>query len=218
MTLLPPINTHVELRDHGGRVFVSRVESVDDGLVTVARPSDFPVTETFEHGYKLDVLWPTENGVHTLPTKVATVTRDGLLPVWVLEPLGDTLREQRRNFVRLSLGIPMTLSRVEGEDHDPIKCVLADVSEAALRCQMRKRDDIELDANTVVRAGFTIDQTAFALTGTVLRWRYVPAAEDPKLDDIEVIMMFDIDEQIASQLRRAVFAEQIRIRNLSPGD
>jgi hypothetical protein len=28
--------------------------------------------------------------------------------------------------------------------------------------------------------------------------------------------MFDVDEALASQLRRAVFAEQIRLRNLTP--
>ena len=212
----PRINSHVELRDRSGRTFDSRVENVEGRRVTVARPDHFPSTEGYGAGIHVDLLWAVKNGVYAQPCMVAENKHENNVSLWVLEPSGELSREQRRSYVRLNLGIPMTMALTEGEETTPFRCVLLDVSEAALRCRVTPDEAEKLEKDTIVRAGFTIDQTAFAMTGAVLRTKLVEAEDHRQRDSVEVIVMFDVDEALASQLRRAVFAEQIRLRNLSP--
>ena len=79
----PEINARVVLRDDE-RAFLSRVEDVAPGVLTVARPHDLPVEHDYVPGAELLVTWSCPRGIAVLPTRLARYFA-GLLPLQLFD-------------------------------------------------------------------------------------------------------------------------------------
>ena len=96
----PDINDPVVLRDPEEQLYRSRVEGLEPGVIVVARPFDLLAAQVHDVGAEFHVTWSTERGVAVLPTRLADAHREGTVPLWSLEIIGDGWIEQRRAFVR----------------------------------------------------------------------------------------------------------------------
>ena len=83
---------------------------------------------------------------------------------------------------------------------------LLDISEAAARCALRETDARLIAPSMPLTVSFSLDDRRFTLPATALR------VEPDRRDDdaAELVLSFDIDEADAAELRRLVFAEQLR--------
>lgn len=216
MDSLPHLGQSVTLRDTSiDQEFSSRVDSIeDDGTLVLARPLTFTGDAEFGVGYRCDVVWSAEGGIKALPVEVIENRAEGSVRLWVARVLGAPRREQRRNYVRVSLGTPMT---VTFRGNSLKKAVLVDVSEAGLRTRLPAEECEGLDRDYGVQVGFTVDGTGFMLEGRVLRLMpydgETPEGESARMD---VIVTFVIPDRTAAELRRSIFAEQIRQRQMAP--
>src|SRR6185312_656885 len=201
---MPPVHRLVTITDSDGREYCSRVEDVDDGLLVFARPLTLPVEHEFAVGQPLLASWPDPDGL-TLATVTLIETRAREhLGLWVTE-VEDLRRQQRRQFVRVPAAGPLELTWTEGGS---VAGQLLDVSEAALRCALRIADAEAATNVAGLLAGFTLAETRFSVPATLLRTE--PSRKDDQL--AECVLTFDIDEREAAELRRRVFAEQLRLR------
>lgn len=216
MDSLPDFGQPVTLRDTSiDQEFSSRVDSIeDDGTLVLARPLTFTGDAEFGVGYRCDVVWSTDGGIKALPVEVTENRTEGSVRLWVARVLGSPRREQRRNFVRVPLATPMT---VTFRGNTLGKAILVDVSEAGLRCRIPAEECKGLDRDYGVQVGFNVDGTGFMLEGRVLRLipydGDTPEGESAKMD---VIVTFTIPDRTAAELRRSIFAEQIRQRQMTP--
>lgn len=212
---LPSFNQSVTLRDTAiDQEFTSRVDSVeDDGTLILARPLTFTGEAEFGVGYHCDVWWSADGGMQVVPVEVVENRTEGSVRLWVTRATGPVRREQRRNYVRVPMGTPMTLTHKGGELK---KALLVDVSEAGLRVRVPVEEAEQLKPDQGVKVGFSVDGTGFMLEGRVLR--FIP--QEPEHEDeekkVNVVVVFTIPDRTASELRRAVFAEQIRQRQMAP--
>lgn len=205
---MPAVHRLVTITDSDGREYRSRVEDVGDGLLVFARPLTLPVEHEFAVGQPLLASWPDPEGL-TLATVTLIETRvREHLGLWVTE-VEDLRRQQRRQYVRVPAPGPIELRPLEPtSDGGSVTGQLLDVSEAALRCALRIAD-AEAVTNAPGRlAGFVLAETSFSVPATLLRTE--PSRKDDQL--AECVLTFDIDEREAAELRRRVFAEQLRLR------
>jgi c-di-GMP-binding flagellar brake protein YcgR len=201
---MPAVHRLVTITDSDGREYCSRVEDVGDGLLVFARPLTLPVEHEFAVGQPLLASWPDPDGL-TLATVTLIETRAREhLGLWVTA-VEDLRRQQRRQYVRVPAAGSLELTATEG---GPIAGRLLDVSEAALRCALRTADAEALAGTPGLRASFTLAEARFSVPVTLLRTE--PSRRDDQL--AECVLTFDIDEREAAELRRRVFAEQLRLR------
>lgn len=200
---LPAVNQPVLLRGEDGE-FASRVEDVAEGALTLARPFGLPLETDLDDGRTFEVQWTTATGVYALPSKVTERAVDGRIRIWHAVPVGPARVSNRRAHVRVSVALPMTIE-LEGEKVDAF---LLDVSEAALRCQISEGQLETETEQPPVRVSFTLAGDAFGLDGILFR-------RTPGRAGIELVITLPEDERTASAVRKAVFAEQIRARQLS---
>ncbi|MCA1984784.1 MAG: PilZ domain-containing protein [Nocardioides sp.] len=206
---IPDVNQPVLLRGHEGE-YASRVEGLDDSALTLARPFGLPLDTTLDEGRPFDVEWTSAAGMHALPVRVTERSVDGKVRIWHAVPTGPARLLNRRAHVRVAVAIPVT---IELED-EQVTASLLDVSEAAVRCLVREPlppqspDSLVGDGGRPVRVRFTLAGQEFALKGSILR-------STPSQGGSELIVILPEDERTATAVRRAVFAEQIRARQLS---
>jgi hypothetical protein len=210
MSGLPMINQLVALRDGAGAEFASRIEDLNGHILTVGCPLDLTTDGELRIGATVLTTWQLPNGISVLPGRIIAVRRDGMLPVWDIEVTGDGWREQRRSYVRAEMPGSLTLhwsSSVEVSRE--AAAVLTDLSEAGLRCittaEAFAGDAVAgLAVQVVLRAG----QREFELAGEVLR-----ALPGKRRGQWEVVVIFTDPGKAADDLRRLVYAEQLRQRN-----
>ena len=201
---MPPVHRLVTITDSDGREYCSRVEDVGDGVLVFARPLTLPVEHEFAVGQPLLASWPDPDGlVLATVTLIETRAREHL-GLWVTA-VEDLRRQQRRQYVRVPALGPLELASTGGEQ---VSGQLLDVSEAALRCALRIADAEAATNVAGLLAGFTLAETRFSVPATLLRTE--PSRKDDQL--AECVLTFDIDEREAAELRRRVFAEQLRLR------
>lgn len=204
---LPGIHRLVTIADLDGREFRSRVEDGDGRVLVLARPLTLPLEHDFELGRELLVSWPDPGGVTVATARLVDKRARGSLGLWVTELIGDPVRHQRRQFVRVPAIGPIELMVAGGEPGAPFAHVagyLLDISEAALRCALRTTDAESVLGAEALLGSFELDGTRFTLAATVLR------AASAREDEHEFVLEFQIDERSADELRRRVFAEQLR--------
>lgn len=148
------------------------------------------------------LVWTTDRGLFRGP--VLVTTSDGH---WRASFRGRVSRIQRREYVRLQMGTPMTLGHQGGTSRG----TLVDLSEAALRARLDGPRMPALRPGQPVRAGFTLHRTGFMLRGTVLR-----ASPGEAPHTLDVVVMLDIPARTANDLRRSVVYEQVE-RQAGPG-
>ncbi|MGI8666385.1 MAG: PilZ domain-containing protein [Jatrophihabitans sp.] len=213
------------IADLEGRAFRSRIEDVAGDCLVLARPLNLPVEHEFGIGETVLLSWPDPGGITSATTELIESTLRGPLGLWTVRVIGDYRREQRRRFVRVPLAGPVRLVPVVGEGEAagsagpagpaclagsvPVAGQLLDISEAALRCAVRADAVGGLTIEAEALVDFTLAHQDFSFTATVMKLQ--PDRRDQEA--IEVVLVFEIGEEQAALLRRAVFAEQLRIRN-----
>lgn len=202
-------NRPVRLRDESGAEYASRVEAADGTTLVLARPLDLPAASALGTGSRLEVCWTAESGVLRVPVQVVSTGAEGLVRLWHVETVGPVVREQRRSHVRVAVDRPGSLRR----DDSARPCVIVDVSEAAVRCRLEKpagataAPEDPPGVEEEVEIAFALGEEEFSHAAAV--YRVVDLDEG-----VELVLMLQIGEREATRLRRAVFAEQVRLRSL----
>lgn len=198
------VNDRVELRlGDEGRRHQSRVEGIQRGVLTVARPLDAGVTAD-EIGGEVLVAWGGARGVSVLPAVLAAEREEAGLRLWTLAVTGPSWMEQRRAFVRVPAHGQLILQSAEGEE---AVAELVDVSEAALRCRLVPCWATAPDADQLeVMARFRLGGGAFTLPARLELCR-TPLRDHGHVD---VLVMFDSPVNDATALRREIYAQQLR--------
>ena len=201
------------LRSFDGVEHRSRVEDVDGERLVLARPMNLATGEGFAQGDLMDVIWSDPTGLTVLNAELTETRAQGPVGLWVVQPVGEPWREQRRRFVR----VPVTgLVRVVPVAPDQYGFAVAsfaarfvDVSEAALRCAVAASDARALSVGSVLVLVFTVDTEVFELMASVISLARSRRYEDT----VDLVAAFEVTEERAMTLRRLVFEQQIRIRN-----
>ena len=214
-TTLPSLHSHLVLRDAESRTWPSRVEAIDPSTLTIARPFDLPLDGGPASGTALDLTWTSDGGAYSVPVRLVDTVRDGLVALWVVEPQGETTRAQRRAHFRLMLDGEVAVALAAGPASEVVAGHLVDVSEGALRFRATPAEGERFPVATAVATVFEIRQDRFELEGRVLRsWPSTRANGD---DACDVVVVLDLSEPQARDLRRALLAEQVQQRRLSRG-
>ncbi|MEO6700211.1 MAG: hypothetical protein ABIP57_01765 [Jatrophihabitantaceae bacterium] len=209
---MPQVHHLVSIRDPLGRESLSRVEDVDDPVLVLARPLDLLVEHEFGIGEPVLVSWQAPNGVTTAPTELLESQLHGPLGLWVVRVNGPLRIAQRRRFVRVPATGPVRLTIGEPDDEqapEQIAGLLCSVSEGSVRCSIEQCAAELLAPDIGTTASFEFGRQDFTLPSQLLRVE--PCRRDRAR--VEAILQFQIDEDDAGALRRAVFAAQLRIRN-----
>lgn len=217
MDALPSLNQQIALVGDDGE-YASRVEGVNPDSLTVARPFDVPAESTLQVGAMAELTWTTPQAVFRCPVQILESKREGAVALWDVRPTGTITKIQRRAHVRVAVGAPMTIQPEEG---DAVRALLVDVSEAALRCHIEvpatpppakgEADVAQPESLTVARpttVSFSLAGTDFSLSAAVYRNDRIDATSR------ELVLTFVIDDNQATDVRKAIFAEQIRLRQL----
>jgi hypothetical protein len=217
MNGLPATNQLITLRADTGQEFGSRVEGAGETMLTVARPLDLPVENDLRVGSRIMTAWNVENGVWVLPGQLSQTRREGVVPLWDITVIGDPWREQRRSYVRAAVmgtvalrGTSETLGGFEAS------AVIADLSEASVRCVTT---DPALAAHsrtgTSLEISLQVGGSCFELQAEVAR---VIASDQPsqasELPQWQAVLVFVEPGRAADDLRRIVFTQQLRDRDL----
>ena len=214
-TTLPSLHSHLVLRDAESRTWPSRVEAIDPSTLTIARPFDLPLDGGPASGTALDLTWTSDGGAYSVPVRLVDTVRDGLVALWVVEPQGETTRAQRRAHFRLMLDGEVAVALAAGPASEVVAGHLVDVSEGALRFRATPAEGERFPVATAVATVFEIRQDRFELEGRVLRsW---PSTRTNGDDACDVVVVLDLSEPQARDLRRALLAEQVQQRRLSRG-
>jgi c-di-GMP-binding flagellar brake protein YcgR len=212
-TSLPSLHTHLVLRDADSRTYPSRVEAVDATTLTVARPFDLPIEGGPDTGATLELTWTSEGGAYSVPVQLLQTIRDGLVALWVVAPHGETTRAQRRAHFRLTIDGEVAVALADGPATEVVAGHLVDLSEAALRFRVTPAEAERFVERAQVHAVFEIRQDRFELEGSVLRsW---PSVRANGADSVDVVVVLDLSEPQARELRRVLLAEQVQQRRLS---
>ncbi|HEX2901846.1 MAG TPA: PilZ domain-containing protein [Jatrophihabitans sp.] len=213
MPTLPELHRLVTVSDIDGRTFPSRIEDLGPGMLVLARPLNLPLDHEFAPGRLLFVSWPDPDGLTTATGTLVGTRSRGPLGLWDVQQVGELGRSQRRQFVRVPALGPIELLG-GGDPGAPFAHLaghLLDLSEAGLRCAVRREDARRLAPAMVLTASFALEGKRFELPAQVLRSE--PDRRDA--DAVELVLTFDIGEADAAELRRLVFAEQLRQRRES---
>jgi c-di-GMP-binding flagellar brake protein YcgR len=218
MPTLPPLHSQLVLRDQEGRTWHSRVEAVDPYALTVARPFGLPLEDSPATGTRLEVTWTSDGGAYSLPGELVETVREGLVALWIVTPQGETTRAQRRAHFRLALDSEIAVTVADDSLGGPavgavVTGHLVDVSEAGMRFRTSPTDAAPFTDGTAIAAVFEIRQDRFEVEGQVLRsFGSLRANGEPATD---VVVVLDLGEPAARDLRRALMAEQVQRRRLA---
>jgi hypothetical protein len=180
----------------------SRVEAVDGTSLTLAAPTGaygMPVLPT--PGETVLVAWNTLRGYFERKGVVESSLRTPQ-PQMTVRPLGDVRRLQRRAHVRVPQLTLVDLDLSTG----PLRASLLDVSESGVRCVVDRPTPLGMDSLVTVKLELGDGEPVEVLCTPARMY----AVDD---EHVEVGLGFvDLDERIASRIRRHVFAQQIRDR------
>lgn len=210
---LPPLHAQLVLHDLEGRVWQSRAEAVDAVSLTLARPFDLPLEDSPAVGARLEVSWTSEGGAYSLPVQLTETMRDGRVALWTVTPRGETTRAQRRAHFRLTLDGEVALALADAPLGEVLSGHLVDLSEAGMRVRVAPDAAEPYVAGTEIVAVFEIRQDRFEVEGHVLR--SLPSQRSNGTPATDVVVVLDLSEPQARDLRRALLAEQVQRRRLS---
>lgn len=215
----------------GGEIVVeapSRVEEIDERLSERSRPRlivtapEVPFVPSAEDLAAEHVLvWLVPDGQMEVPVRIQDVEQ----PLWPLIVTGPARKVQRRQYVRVPLSLPGDLTAVDPDpDGGPGRwaVTLLDVSEGGVRCLVPGVPPPE-GAWITIRFE-SPDAGALSCRGVVVQ--HLPTRVDapaappdpgdgtPDDGPTTVAIRFDDPEEHGNAIRRLVFAEQLRQRQL----
>lgn len=208
----PQVHCLVTLTDQLGRQYRSRIEDVGDGLLVLARPLDLPVEHEFGVGAPVLVSWSDPAGIVEADTELLDSQLPGRLGCWLVRELGPYRIQQRRQFVRVpvpGLARISVLAARSGQPGPPLTARLVTLSEAAVRCALPAEQALGIGLGDPVSVEFALSGNEFELAASVLKLQ--PARHEDRV--LELVLLFELDESTAAELRRLVFAEQLRQRS-----
>lgn len=203
----PGINDPIMLRDSVDREYRSRVEGVEPGVLTVARPLDLPADHDLVPGADLLVTWSCARGIAVLPVRLAGAHTENALPLWSMAVTGTGWVEQRRRYVRVPASSRVTLLP-GGEVPAGEASVghLVDLSEGALRCTVDAAVADGLANDDEVTAAFRFGEGDFAIAARI---GFRRQGARPR-EQAELVVVFDEPVHEGDALRRQIFAQQVR--------
>ncbi|MGX7681825.1 hypothetical protein ACSMXN_23330 [Jatrophihabitans sp. DSM 45814] len=213
----PAINQLISLRADNGQEYASRVEDVGDGCLTVARPLDLPAEHGLWVGCTVETTWHVSSGLCVLPCKLVGVRREGAVPLWDIDIVGNGWREQRRAFVRAAVmgTVALRWASADGTGHEATG-VVADLSEAGVRCTSKSQSLVDHPpTDSPVELLLKTSGNSFELHADVLRVTEVsPTDGHPTAPpQWQIVLLFADQGKIADDLRRIVFNQQLLERN-----
>lgn len=195
----PEVNTIVMLDIAGWTApLKTRVEELGE-VVTVADPVVGDSGHEPSLGSAVHLRWHGARGPSEMSaTLVATEQRS--LKLWHLRPDGEPVVNQRRDFARAEVLLPVALDT----DGGTVDGHLADLSEGGLKAVCPS--SVELAVSDRVRVQLTVGGTELALDSEVVR---VQADKGQLYAGCRFV---DIDEQRAHLIRKYVFERQMEQR------
>jgi len=162
-----------------------------------------PLDLSIEH----TLLWPAGGGQLELPVHITDV--EGAR--WSLHVTGPTRRLQRREYVRVDIHLPtvVTLLDPEGEVESVFSGVLLDLCEGGTRC-LPRADPPPVGSHVLVEFEGE-KKRLLRCPGTVVR--HVPAGKRA-FSQTALAIRFDDPDLNGDPIRRMVFAQQLRIRQV----
>jgi len=180
----------------------SRLEAVEDGMLSVAAPLETEGGAVPLPGQTMEIFWAQPRARVILPCRLVEIT-DTAPYRWTLQPIGLPQPSNRREFVRGGGGPAVRLG-AEPEEA-PVDGRLLDISEGGLRCRVPEKPDIGV--GDPMSAALRLDTGDLEVTGTVHTVREVPGEAG-----YELILIFRADETTAQLIRQHVFTWEIAER------
>lgn len=199
---LPRVEESVYLSVTDGAQCRLRVADVHDGLLSVSAPIAAGVP-TPDPDHTLLLVFVRNRVRHVIPVRLLGVT-DGQSARWTLGPVGAPEPRTRRRFVRGGGGEPVHLWQPGGGEPLVREGTVLDLSEGGLRGRVPATSFAEGES-LQVRAWLGDDLVVTA--GHVLAVR--PQAGSRWF---EVIVEYDLPEQLARRLRRYLLAWEVAER------
>jgi len=236
MSGLPAMDQAITLRTDSGQDYPSRVESVRATSLTVLCPLDLHTEDRVVAGSTLLATWYVANGIWVLPCQLVAIRREHQAWLWDLDVVGSSWREQRRSFVREEIMGTVNLRWLESHpdataDAQPSDSnrqavgVIADISEAGLRCVTRDRVLAEhAQAGTKIDVLVKLPGRSLNLRAEITRIsdRMPPSGRAPSRATAamqrseadagrwEVVLMFTDPGRVAEELRKVIYNFQLR--------
>lgn len=210
---LPRVNTPVLLAlpglDHD---LPSRVEDVRDDLVVVAAV-DVPGPAGRRLGTEiLTLAWTTPpRGLLSVTCELVHVERSRP-PLWVLRPMGELRRLQRRRYARADVSGAVTFfprrPPPAGEDGWSTAGRLADLSEGGARVLLDVGQRLHVGTGERLRV-------VLSLSGTTLETEALLVGLEPRGGGRhQARVEFDLSERDGERVRRAVMQRQVEARSM----
>ncbi|UDY22977.1 hypothetical protein [Nocardioides sp. Kera G14] len=212
--MMPAVNDPVHLADEEGEELPGFVLQVEGDHVFTVRLDEGQVGQI---GSNYDLVWAAD-GSAVQQVRVVVVERlliDGI-PVARVHPNGEVRRVQRRQYVRVPAQREVRLM-LDPIPLDPellgvpknIVGLTLDIAEAAVRCSVKPQDAAAYGVGTGVEAHFSLGAETFVIRGEIGRVREMTDLEPPR---VELVLMIEEEESVRTAIRRALFAEQVRLR------
>ncbi|HEY0357858.1 MAG TPA: PilZ domain-containing protein [Mycobacteriales bacterium] len=213
---MPPVNSLVRVVLADDEERPSRVESDDDGLLTVAAPWH-AATIAPEAGEPLAIRWATVRGVCEVAASLVAVEWEQKVPLWRVQVTGEIRIVQRRRFVRADASAPVTVAPVptdpDAERIEPVMATLTNLSEGGARCRVDNITALE-KAGLVQDGGIELRLSLGAaivhVVGEVVR--ITPDVPWSPKDCAEIVAAFEAPDQAADLIRRFVLHQQVLAR------
>ncbi len=205
----------------------SRVEEIEEPLTPQGRPRlliappdvsflPMPVDLSTEH----ILLWISTNSQMELPVRVQSTD----LGLWPLLVQGPARRIQRRQFVRVPVRLPGQLTRTDLEPTDDADAdakveveprqwpvTILDISEGGVCCLLA--EPASPPVGSAVEISFpSADGELILVSGVVIR--YLQPSGRQATAAVSLAIRFDDPNQHGDAVRRLVFAEQLRQRQV----
>lgn len=163
-----------------------------------------PLDTTVEHA----LIWGTQGGQMEMPVLVPDVEGER----WALQVTGPPRRVQRRQFVRVEVKLATTIAMFSSGQPQQWEGTIVDLGEGGVRCVV---DAEPPPPGSRIAIIFSADDSSvLECAGVVVRHL---TADPEGSGETALAVRFDDPEEHGDAIRRMVFAEQLRVRQLRAG-
>jgi len=204
---------HIERLDApfaiSGEQLVSQVvDKIDNSILIIATPILHNQNVSISIGETLQITYVKQNvGVFGFKAKVIGKKRISELSYLKIERLGDVFKEQRRNFFRLEIALPIKIKTMDPKYGEQLEIdgFTKDISGGGLRFITTK----PLKLNSRVEITIYLEEESVVVQGRIVRCLF--SIELRNKYDIG-IMFENIDEKTRTKLIAFIFENQRKMR------